>query len=292
MLIKLYVAVADALYDSVCHLRHLLASFALETVVHQPLAHELLAQLLLRLTLGKLLLIALSVEVAAGVWRVDFVHQIDGAIMLAKLILGVHQDEATLCSDFCATLEQGQRVFLQQGILFRCSQALGQNLFLGDVCIMFAYLSFGGRGDDGLWELLVLLHSLWQLHATDLTHATLVGTPSAATQIATHDHLQGETLAHHTYGDHRVWRAELPVGADVCGGIQKLGCYLIQYLTLERNAFRQYHVEGRDAIGGHHDQLVIVDVIHIAHLSVVHALLSREVEVCSCYCFHSNNYEL
>ena len=106
VLIQLNVAVADALNDLWCHLRNNLTGFPLEVVLHQPLAYELLGELLLGLTLGEALCVSLRIEIARGVGCMDLIHQVYLAVVLAELIFCVHQDQASLSGDFRASFEQ------------------------------------------------------------------------------------------------------------------------------------------------------------------------------------------
>ena len=143
-------------------------------------------------------------------------------------------------------------------------------------------VSLGCRSDDWLWETLVLAHTLWQFHTTDLATALLVFSPCATCKDRADDHLYTETLALQSYGHHRVGRSQLPVRTNVCCCIQELGCNLVEHLSLERNAFRQHNVECRDSVSGDHHEDIVVNVIHITYFSVVNTLLSIKKEICLC----------
>ena len=279
VLVELDVAVADALHHLGRHLGDGLVGGAvhLEAVVEQPLAHKFLAELLLRFAGSQAFGVALGVEVARGVGRVYFVHQVDLAVVFAKLVLRVDQYEAALGGYFRAALEEGEGVLLEQGILLGSGEAACQNFLFRDVLVVLAYFSLGGGGDDGRGELLVFTHALGQGDAANLAHTALVGTPGAAAQVAAHNHFNGEALAHHAHGDHGVGRGEFPVRADVGGGVEELRCNLVEHLTLEGDALGQNDVEGRNAVGGHHHEAVAQGV-DVAHLAVVHGRLAGELE--------------
>ena len=136
MLVQFDIAVRDAGDDLGGHFRNLLAGLALEAVGHQPLADELLGQLLLVLAAGEALGITVGVEVAGGVGRVDLVHQDDLPVPLAELVLGVHEDEAFLGGHLGAPLEQGAGIGLELFVILLGDNALGDDLFLGDVLVM------------------------------------------------------------------------------------------------------------------------------------------------------------
>ena len=252
VLVEFDVAVGDACYDFVRHFGHLLSRFALETILHQPFANELLGELLLRLAGFEAFLIAFAVEVAAGVGRVDFVHQIDFAVVLAKFILRINEDEAALGSHLRAAGKEGEGVFLEFGIFLGRGEALCEDFLLRDVGIVLANLRLGGRGDDGRGELLVFAHAVGEADTANLAHTALVGAPSRAAEVAAHNHFNGEALAAQAHRHHGVGRGEFPVGADVRRGIEKLGGNLVEHLSLEGNALGQNHIKGRDAVGRYH----------------------------------------
>ena len=197
----------------------------------------------MRFAFGKAFFVAFGVEIAAGVRCVDFVHQVDSAVVLAEFVLGVDENQAAFCSDFRTAFEERHCIFLQNCILFGGGQAFGKNLLFGDVGVMLADFGFCGRGDDGFGEFLVLLHAFGQLYAADFADTALVGAPCTAAEIAAYNHLNREAFAHYAHGYHRVGGGCFPVGADVGGGIEELGCNLVQHLSFERNTFRQYYVE-------------------------------------------------
>ena len=108
----------------------------------------------MRFAFGKALFVTFGVEVTAGVRSVDFIHEVDGAVVLAEFIFGIDKDQAAFCCDFRTAFEECERVFFQQFVFFRSSQALGQDFFFGDVGIVFANLGFSGRvmmGSGNFW---------------------------------------------------------------------------------------------------------------------------------------------
>ena len=250
-------------------------------MLDEPLAHELLRELSLGLALEEFLLVAVGIEVAAGVGRVDFVDEINLTVALAKLILRVDEDESLAGGYFLTACEESARVVLHHGVVLSRDDALGNDFLARDVQVV-TLVGFRGGRDDGLGESLVLAHAVGQPHAANLAHTFLIVAPCRASEDAADDHLYAEALALQAYGDHRVGRGQLPVGADVAGGIEELGSNLVEHLSFEGDALREDDVEGRDAVGGHHHHQVVVDVIHVAHFAVVHAFLSIEVEVGCC----------
>ena len=61
---QLDIALGDACNNLGCHVGYLLTLLTLEAILHQPLANELLRELLLLLALSEALLVTLLVEVA------------------------------------------------------------------------------------------------------------------------------------------------------------------------------------------------------------------------------------
>ncbi len=139
--------------------------------------------------------------------------------------------------------------------------------------------SLGGGSDDGLGKALVLAHALGQTHAAQLAAAFLVGTPGTAGENAAYDHLNGEAFALETHGDHGVGGGQFPVGHDVGRGVEKLSSDLVEHLALAGNALGQDDVECRDAVGSHHHQDVVVDVVHVAHFAMINTLLTFKMKI-------------
>ena len=140
-------------------------------------------------------------------------------------------------------------------------------------------IGLGGGSDDRLGEALVLHHPVGKGYATEFAAAILVGTPCRPCENRPDNHLYPESLAFQPHSDHRVGSGELPVRTDIAGDVKKLGCNLVEHLSLEGDAFGQDDIESRDAVGGHHDQQIVVDIIHITHFTMVNALLSVEFEI-------------
>ena len=149
----------------------------------------------------------------------DFIHEIDLSIVFAELILCIYENQTTFSSNLRSALKKCQSILLKDFIFFRCSKTLCKNFFFRDICIMLTNFCFGGRSNDGSWELLILAHTFWKANTADFTNTTLIGAPSTATEITTHNHFNGETFAEQTYSNHRIWSCEFPVWTDVCGSI-------------------------------------------------------------------------
>ena len=208
----------------------------------------------------------------------DLVHQDDLSVTLAEFVFGVHEDEALLGGHLGTALEKGAGVGLELLVILLGDDALGDDLFLRDVLVM-AFGRLGGGGDDGLGEFLVLHHVFRQGNAAEGALAGLVFPPGVAGQVAADDHFDLERLAAPADGDHRVGLGDLPVGEDVGGGIQEAGGDLVENLALERDAFREDDVEGGDAVGGNHHQVVIADEIYVTDLTRVFGDLFGEMKI-------------
>ena len=242
MLVKLDITVAHALCIFVGNLRHHLSGLVHEVMLDKPLAYELLGELFLWLTLGEFLLIAVSIEVTAGVGGVYLVNEVYLAVTLAELIFRIYQDKTLLLGNLLTTGKELAGIVLHHGIVLGTDDTLCDDLFFRDVQVM-TLVGFGGRSDDRLGETLVLLHALRQFHATQFTASVLILTPCTSCQDAADDHLHTEALTLQTYGDHGVGGSQFPVRTDVTGGIQELSGNLVEYLSLERNTLRQDDVK-------------------------------------------------
>ena len=164
MLIELDIAVADTLDESIGEFGHFVAWTVHEVVVDKPLAHELLGELALRFALLKLLLVALGIEVATAIGRVDLVDEDDLAVALTELILCINEDEALFGSNLSATLKECTGVALHHLIILSADDALSDDFLLGDVLIV-ALVGFGRRCDDGFGKTLVFAHSIGKFYA-------------------------------------------------------------------------------------------------------------------------------
>ena len=87
VLVEFDVAVAYALGILVGNLRHLLSGLVHEVVLDKPLAYELLGELALWLACGEFLLVAVGIEIAAGVGSVDLGGLRNITITITELVL-------------------------------------------------------------------------------------------------------------------------------------------------------------------------------------------------------------
>ena len=123
-------------------------------------------------------------------------------------------------------------------------------------------------------------------------HSCLIVAPCASGKIAADDHLHAEAFTFQTYGHHRVRSGKFPVGYDVGSRIKKFCRNLVEHLSLVRDTLGEDNVKCRDAVGCDHHHEVIIDVVDVTNFSVVHAFLSRKVEICVGESFsHCCNYD-
>ena len=214
-----------------------------------------------------------------------FVNEIHLAVALAKFVLRINENKAVFGSDFLTTTEEFLGVVFYHGIVFGTNKSLCNNLFFRDVEVV-TFVGLRRWRYDGFWKTFVLLHTVGQFHTAQFPTSFLIFTPSRACKYRTNDHLHTEALAFKADGHHRVGRGQLPIRADVGRKVKKLGRYLVQNLPFKGNAFRQDHVESRYSVGCNHHDFIAVDVVHISNFTVIHTLLSSEVEIGLCQCFH------
>ena len=199
--------------------------------------------------------------------------------MFTKLIFSIDKNQSAFGSHLRTPVEKFHRIFFQQSIFLGSSQAFCQNFFFGDIGVMLSDFGFGRRRNYRLGKFLVLLHSLGQLHPANFAYTAFISTPSTSAQVSPDNHFHRKTFTHHSYGYHRVGSSHLPVGADIGRRIEEFSSNLIQHLTLERNPFRKNHVKCRYTVGSDHDKQLVIDIIHITHLSVINTLLSGKVKI-------------
>jgi len=143
----------------------------------------------------------------------------------------------------------------------------------------FVRPSVVGR-ENRFGKTLVLAHAVGQGHAAQLAATLLILAPCRTGQNAADNHLHAESLTLEAHRHHRVGRRQFPVGTNVRGRVEKFGRNLVEHLSLVGNTLGQNHVKSGDPVGGHHDNQVVVDVVHVAHLTVIHAFLSFEMKIC------------
>ena len=178
-------------------------------------------------------------------WVRSYVHnacKISIPIAIQNILMSGYEDQALLGSDFLTAGEDAACVVLHHSVILCTNNTLGDDLFLRDIHVV-TLVGLCSRGDDRLWETLVLAHTVWQLHTADLAAALLILAPCTTGEDRTDDHLHAETFALQTYGNHWVWSSQLPVWTDVCSCVQELSCNLIEHLSFERDTFRQNNVE-------------------------------------------------
>ena len=281
---ELDVALRDAVAVGVGHLRHLLTLLALEAVIDEPLADKLLGELALRLPGLVELLIGVGIEVAARVGRVDLVDEVDLAVFLAKLVLRVNEDEPLLLRQLAPTLEEAERNVGDGLQLLGGHQSLLDDLLRGDIHVVSG-VSLGGRREDRVLEVLILLHPLGQDHAAEIPLARLIGTPGATGEDGADDHLELIGLAGVADRDHGIGSGDLPVGDNVLGGIEISRSDAIEDLALEGDPLGEDHIEGGYAVGGDHHQEAVIESVYITDFAVEDVSRARQLEVGLSKCF-------
>ena len=211
----------------------------------------------------------------------DLVDQIHLTIALTELILGVHQYQTLTCGNLLTSCEDLAGVVLHDLIILFADNTLGNDLLLGDIHVM-TLICLCGRRNNRLRESLVLTHAVRQFYATELSATILILTPCRTRQDRADDHLYAETFAFQTHSYHGVGGGQFPVRTDIRCRVQELGGNLVQHLSFIRNTLGQYHIKCRDSVGCHHYKNIVIDVIDITHLTMIHTLLTIEMEISPC----------
>ena len=214
------------------------------------------------------------------------VHKIYRTVGSTKLIFGIYKYQPASVGYLRAAFEKSQSITLHNGVVFGTYKPLGYYLLFRDIFVVPSELRLGRGGNYRCGELLVFTHTVGYRYSRDSLSTGFVVSPRTAAQVPAYYHLYGEPFAHYAAGNHRVGCGTLPVGADVFGLVQELGCYLVQYLSFERYSARHHHVESRNPIGSNHNQLFAADGIDIAYFTVVHGSLVGETIRSFYQCVH------
>ena len=142
----------------------------------------------------------------------------------------------------------------------------------GDVLVVVADLRLRRRGEDGFRQFGRLGQPSGQFHATHLTSVPVLLQPRSG-EVAAHDAFEGQHVqlaadlgpAEDTLGNARVIRRSGEVVGDVEGGEEEVA-HRGEDAALVRDRAVQDEVIGRDPVGGHHEQGVLVDLVDLADL--------------------------
>ena len=234
--------------------------------------------MLLRLALPELFFIAVGIEIAARVGRVNLVNEIQLTVSLAEFVFGINKNQPLFCGYFLTACKEFTCPVFNNGIIFCRNNALPDNLFFRYIQVM-SFVGFGGRSDDGLRKAFVLTHAIRQLYTALLTASFLIGAPCRTCKDGAYNHFDAESFAFQANCNHGIGCRKLPIGADISSSIEELCGYLVQNLPLEGDAFGKHDIECRYSIRGDHYNKVVVDVVNVADFTVVNILLSIEMEV-------------
>ena len=94
----------------------------------------------------------------------DFVDENNAAGAFAEFIFCVDKNQAFFGCHLGAAGEELARILLHHCVVFLAYQTLGDDFLARDILVV-ALGSFGGGGNDGLGEALVLAHPVGKLHA-------------------------------------------------------------------------------------------------------------------------------
>src|SRR5690606_4594861 len=119
----------------------------------------------------------------------DLIDQNDLSLLgLSKFVLRIYQDKAPICGDFRPSLEKGPGIFFEYLIIRSGNDSPLQDVFSGNILIVISVFRLGGRGYDGLRNLIVLLHTFWHYFPSQGSVSLLILPCGMAGQIAPNDH--------------------------------------------------------------------------------------------------------
>ena len=239
-----------------------------------PGAQELLIDVVGVLAGGKARLVGGGDPVARRIGRVDLVDQADHSVLvLAELVLRVHQDQAVLVRHLLSEREQLARLLRAVVPVLLAHEAALDHILGRDQLVVLVRLR--RRRDQVLPELLVLLEALGQVDAAVLAHTVLVVRPQRrrrrARDVPAHHELDRERRALAADRHVRVGDRQHVVRHDVLRLLEPPRRGQVQHLALERHR-AQLAVEARHAVRGdqHHLVVALEAVTHLTDVQVLH----------------------
>src|SRR5687767_15491315 len=92
-------------------------------------------------------------------------------------------------------------------------------------------------------------------------------------EVAPDHHFNLERFAKMPYGNHGIGHRDHPVRHNILSSLKKFCGNLVQHLSLIGYSLRKDHVKSGNPVADDHDQEFSIDVVHIADLPLVIALL-------------------
>ncbi len=201
----------------------------------------------------------------------------DAVLVQAELELGVGDDDAAGGGVFGGGGVEGDADVAHLGGQLLADAVF--HLFEGDVLVVLADVGLGGRGEQRLGQLVGLAQAGGQLDAADGA-ACLIVLPAGADDVAAHDGFHQDRLEalghdgaaahlfHFVRRDHGFRRhAGQVVRHDVAELLEPEVAHLVQHHALARDRLVHDHVEGRQAVGGDDQDLVVADGVVVAHFA-------------------------
>ncbi len=219
----------------------------------------------------------------------DFVNENYLIGDFAELVLGIDKNKPLVGGHLRADFKETASIALHHLVVLGAHDTLGDDFLAGNVLVV-ASIGLGGGSDDGFGEFLILAHALGKLHAADFAHSGGIFTPCAAGEVAAYDHFHTESLGFLADGDHRVGSSELPIGNLGGGCIEEVCGNLVEHLALEGYALGEHDVKCRYTVGSHHYEESVVDVVDIAHLAMIEALLAGKFKIGRSECGLHNDW--
>ena len=239
-----------------------------------PGPQELLVDVIGVLSSGEPRLVGRGDPVPRGIGRVDLVDQADHSVLvLAELVLRVHQDESVLVGHLLPEREQLARLLRAVVPVLLAHEPALHHVLGRDQLVVLVRLR--RRRDQVLPELLVLLEALGQVDAAVLPHAVLVVRPQRRRRrprdVPAHHELDRERRALAADRHVRVRNRQHVVRHDVLRLLEPPRGGQVQHLSLERHR-AQLAIEARHAIRRDQNHLVVAleAVTHFPDVQVLH----------------------
>ena len=212
-----------------------------------------------------------------GVGGEHLIHEVQHTVLVKpEFKLGVGHDDALLQGVGRGLVVEGQADATNLVGMLLANAC--HHLLKRDVLVVGAHLGLVGRREDGLGQSRSHREPLGQCDATDCARG-LVILPAATNQVATHHGLDGkwlEPLGHHGPAPNllhlmllhhrlRVDAGEV-VGHDVGQPREPKLAHAVEHHALLWDGLVHDHIECGEAVGGHHEQLVLAHGIEVSNL--------------------------